>query len=153
MKTKSSKTKKRTKAGQMASLVSGPLLGVSERGPRGFPKVSFADAYGHESSIQASSAIGDYDDSFDRPGSSYIWLGLEGVKAQVMARDAHKVGVTTAETTGWVDYPIPDDVSIWTRMHLNREQVAGLIGRLQQWLAQGNFDSPNKKIIHAEDQP
>lgn len=23
----------------------------------------------------ASSAIGDYDDSFDRPGSSYLWIG------------------------------------------------------------------------------
>lgn len=130
----------------MASLVSGPLLGVSERGPRGFPIVGFTDAYGHKSSIQASSAIGDYEDSFDRPGSSYIWLGLDDVKAQVMAVNAAKVGVTTTETNGWVDYPIPEDVSIWTRMHLNREQVAGLIVRLHQWLAQGNFDSPNNVI-------
>jgi hypothetical protein len=25
--------------------------------------------------IQESSAIGDYSDSFDRPGSSYLWIG------------------------------------------------------------------------------
>lgn len=27
--------------------------------------------------IQESSAIGDYDDSFDRPGSSYLWVGQD----------------------------------------------------------------------------
>jgi len=25
--------------------------------------------------IKASSAIGDYEDSFDKPGSSYLWVG------------------------------------------------------------------------------
>ncbi len=27
--------------------------------------------------IQESSAIGDYDDAFDRPGSSYLWVGSD----------------------------------------------------------------------------
>ena len=27
--------------------------------------------------IQESSAIGDYDDSFDKPGSSYLWIGRD----------------------------------------------------------------------------
>lgn len=27
--------------------------------------------------IQESSVIGDYDDSFDRPGSSYLWVGQD----------------------------------------------------------------------------
>ena len=27
--------------------------------------------------IQQSSAIGDYEDSFDKPGSSYLWIGKD----------------------------------------------------------------------------
>jgi hypothetical protein len=27
--------------------------------------------------VQASSAIGDYEDSFDRPGSSFLWVGRD----------------------------------------------------------------------------
>jgi|6_EtaG_2_1085325.scaffolds.fasta_scaffold04507_7 hypothetical protein len=46
--------------------------------------------------LQESSAIGDYEDSMDNPGSSYLWVG-----------DNH---------------------------HLNREQVAEMISRMQYWL-------------------
>lgn len=42
---------------------------------RGFEVADAMDSNGKEWSLQQSSAIGDYDDSFDRPGSSYVWLG------------------------------------------------------------------------------
>ena len=51
--------------------------------------------------IQESSAIGDYDDAMDNPGSSYLWIG-----------DNH---------------------------HLNREEIADLIGHLQYWLDNGRL--------------
>jgi hypothetical protein len=84
--------------------------------------------------LQASSIIGDYEDAIDRPGTSAVWLGLNQAKPIIMASDAESVGVETKETTGWVDYPIPAQVQINTRMHLNREQVRDLIGALQEWL-------------------
>jgi len=115
------------------------LLGDPSFSGRGFPMVDFTDAYGESCSLQCSSAVGEYDDSLERPGSSFVWLGIDEIKPIVMAKDADKVGVTTKETTGWVDYPIPEEVQLSARMHLNREQVSGLIGRLQEWLDNGDF--------------
>ena len=51
--------------------------------------------------ISESSAIGDYEDALDRPGSSFLWVGEDH--------------------------------------HLNREQVAELIGRMQHWLDTGRL--------------
>lgn len=101
---------------------------------RGFTCLEFKDAYGESCSLQASSRIGNYEGAFNRPGTSAVWLGLDQAKPMVMACDARAVGVATEETTGWVDYPIPSQVMINTRMHLDREQVRGLIAALQEWL-------------------
>jgi hypothetical protein len=49
--------------------------------------------------VGQSSAVGDYKDSLDKPGSSFLWMG-----------EHH---------------------------HLNREEVAKLIGYLQHWLDTG----------------
>jgi hypothetical protein len=51
--------------------------------------------------VQESSAIGDYDNSFDLPGSSYLWIGQDH--------------------------------------HLNREEVAELIGFMNNWLKTGKL--------------
>lgn len=51
--------------------------------------------------IQESSAIGDYENSFNCPGSSYLWIGNDH--------------------------------------HLNREEVADLITRMQYWLETGRL--------------
>lgn len=114
-------------------------LGVASAGARGFPCVNFEDSYGEKCVLSCSSLIGGYEDSMDRPGTSAVWLGLEKASAQVMARDAAKVGVMTSQSTGWVPYPIPEGVMVSAAMHLDREQVAGLIARLQQWLGSGTF--------------
>ena len=45
---------------------------------RGFPTIvhpKYASDEGETRLVQQSSAIGDYADSFDKPGSSYLWLG------------------------------------------------------------------------------
>jgi len=55
--------------------------------------------------VQESSAIGDYEDSSDLPGSSYLWVGQDH--------------------------------------HLNREEVAELINRMQHWLETGRLKADN----------
>jgi hypothetical protein len=99
------------------------------RTERGFPYAEFTDLYGQRCSIQKSSLADD----------QCIWLGLAEVKAQVMARDAATVGLDTQETTGWVVYPIPAQIQIPTRMHLNRKQVAALLPFLQRFVETGEI--------------
>ena len=84
--------------------------------------VTFTDSYGETCSIQASSI------------ARHVWLGIDGVKAQVLHGDARKLGVTTDATSGWVPYPIPQEVRVTTRMHLEREKVQALVNHLQAWL-------------------
>lgn len=105
------------------------LLGEETRTGRGFPVVEFRDHYGHKCSLQASS-LADY----EQPGVSAVWLGVDDAEPEVLASQAAALGIKTEETTGWVPYPIPENVSLTTRMHLNREQVELLIERLQAWL-------------------
>jgi hypothetical protein len=116
-------------------------FGQIESSSRGFPGVVFEDAYGHDCSLQCSSVIGDYEDSFERPGTSAVWLGVNDANPQILARDAVQYGITTREITGWIPYPVPEGVLLTTRMHLNREQVRGLISRLQEWLDTGTFSN------------
>jgi len=40
----------------------------------------------------------------------------------------------------WLGINTPEEFPISTRMHLNREQVQGLVERLQQWLKTGDFE-------------
>ena len=115
------------------------LLGEVDKTARGFPYVRFHDRNGALCSLQNSSAVGDYDDSFERPGSSFVWLGPDDANPIIMARDAKRLGIETKEDCGWTEYDIPKEVSLTTRMHLNREQVQGLIERLQCWLGKGEF--------------
>ena len=106
---------------------------------RGFPRIDFTDRNGNDCSLQCSSAI-DFDvPRHETPGSSFVWLGVNDANPQIMATDAQRAGITTSRTTGWVNYPIPSEVIMSTRMHLSREQVKHLIGHLQTWLASGNL--------------
>lgn len=101
--------------------------------------VRFTDSYDTECDMSASSVIFDYEDSFERPGTSAIWLGIEKATPRILASDAPKLGLETSQATGWIDYPLPEKVFVGCQMHLNREQVAGLIDRLQTWLDTGSF--------------
>ena len=113
------------------------------RTARGFEIVTFIDRYDAdcaiECSIQQSSAIGDQDDAFDHPGSSFLWIGPTDANPRIMASHAAKNGIATIETTGWVKYQIPEDVLLTTRMHVSREQVGEIIKHLQAWLDTGSL--------------
>ena len=97
--------------------------------PCGFPLVEFKDSYGEQCSLQASSLA-----KYAQPGVSAIWLGIDGVHAEVIHSDAAKVGIKTNQKCGWVPYPIPDEVSVTTRMHLERDAVEALVNHLCAWL-------------------
>lgn len=49
-----------------------------EHTERNFEIINFEDSSGNKCSLQASSAIGDKPDDFENPGTSFIWLGMEG---------------------------------------------------------------------------
>lgn len=120
-------------------------LGEMTATSRGFSIVKFKDGNGHDCSLQCSSAIRFRDENEDEhdglivPGTSLIWLGVDDLKPKVMASEAHLVGINTSQRNGWVDYPIPSEVLMHNRMHLDRSQVKALIGHLQNWLNEGTF--------------
>jgi hypothetical protein len=79
---------------------------------RGFEIVDFDDFNQVSCSLQQSSVVGHYKDSLQKPGTSCVWLGINSFDAVSM------------------------------RMHLDREQVAGLVKHLQSWLDTGSFAKP-----------
>lgn len=81
---------------------------------RGFKLIQFHDDYLELCDIQrSSSAEGDK-----------IWLGLHNVCPLILASKTESGG------TGWVEYPIPNDVFIQQRMHLTRRQSISLAFKL-----------------------
>ena len=118
------------------------MLGELEKTNRGFEYVKLTDAYGIHCSIQQSSACADTEDAYNRPGSSYLWVGVDDPEPKVMRSQAASVGLCVPageEVSGWMPYPIPPQVSLCTRMHLTRNQVSGLVKRLQAWLETGSL--------------
>lgn len=104
---------------------------------RGFQLVEFTDDYDAKCSIQISSACPC--DEKDKHG--WIWLGIDDAKPQIMKSQAKKYGFTLPEgqeVSGWMPYPIPEDVLLSTRMHMNKDHVIDLVNRLQHWLDTGN---------------
>jgi hypothetical protein len=97
---------------------------------RGFEISEFEDTSGLKCSLQMSSSAME----------ERIWLGVSEVVASIMARDAQMQGIEVkGPVEGWVDYPIPSEVLVSTRMHLNREQVAELIPYLQRFVDEGRL--------------
>ena len=96
---------------------------------RGFSFVEFTDLYGVKCSIQKSSLA----------TNDAIWFGVDNAAPKIMASQAKSFGVDTKETIGWVPYPIPDEVLMTTRMHLNRKQVAKLLLILQKFVDTGEI--------------
>jgi hypothetical protein len=90
---------------------------------RGFKLIQFEDLYDAKCNVQKSSLATD----------DAIWFGIEDAEPKIMASKIKKGGV------GWVDYSIPKDVSLTTRMHLNREQVKELIPILQRFVDTGEI--------------
>ena len=96
---------------------------------RGFPIINFKDRYNKDCSIQKSSLATE----------DTIWFGVDDPDPIIMASDAIKMGIPTKEVTGWVKYYFPPQVSIHTRMHLNRKQVAKLLPILSKFVDTGEI--------------
>ena len=87
---------------------------------RGFELYEFEDSYEVKCSLQESSNI-----------IPSIWLGVDNVKPVMLLKD---VCIDQEIAVGWVNYPIPKEVMINSRMHLNVEQVEKLIPILQKFI-------------------
>lgn len=51
---------------------------IVDKTPRGFEIIRYGDSYLPDNNprlVQQSSAIGNYEDSMGRPGSSFLWIG------------------------------------------------------------------------------
>ena len=101
-----------------------------EKTARGFAIARFDDIYGVACSIQKSSLATD----------DAIWVGVDDASPRIMASNAARFGIETQETCGYVDFPIPDEVSMTTRMHLNREEVAKLLPILTRFVETGEIN-------------
>ncbi len=104
---------------------------------RGFDRIDFTDRYDNECSIQLSSLATE----------DAIWFGIDEARPHIMARDAIAMGredllnpVGDPERmNGWVNWPVPDQVNMWTRMHLTRKQVKKLIPILKKFADTGSI--------------
>ena len=112
------------------------ILGTVDHTSRGFEIIEFEDRYGHKCSLQQSSLA-----EVERPGWSAVWLGVNDAEPKIMKSDAAKHGLELppGEVSGWMPFPVPDDVQFTTRMHLSHEQVKALIVSLQRWVDSGSF--------------
>ena len=92
---------------------------------RGFQYIEFSDQKGQVCSIQESSLY-----------YPCVWIGLNDASPMIMASKAQANGIPTKETTGWINYPIPDDVSISTRMHLDKRMLRKFIDTLEEYYSE-----------------
>ena len=96
---------------------------------RGFNISEFTDSNGNKCSLQNSSSAME----------AKIWLGTNDADAKIMAKEALKHGIKTTEEVGWIKFPIPSEVLLNTRMHLNRSQVKELLPYLTRFAETGSI--------------
>lgn len=95
---------------------------------KGFTYISFIDNSGNKCSI-----------SDDESGNELIHFGIDEPKPKILARSAEKFGVKTDKTIGWIDYKLPIEVMVNTRMKLTVNQVRELLPILQRFAAKGEL--------------
>lgn len=71
--------------------------------PRGFGLIDFRDANGKSCSVQQSSAIGDTDDAYERPGSSMLWLGTDETVSGRMHLSHQQVSKLVKVLNNWLE--------------------------------------------------
>jgi alkylation response protein AidB-like acyl-CoA dehydrogenase len=97
---------------------------------RGFALIPFTDRYGVACTIQKSSLATE----------DAIWFGVHESEPKIMASQAAAYGVPSGDGTGWVPFPVPDAVSMNTRMHLTQDQVRELLPILAHFAETGELD-------------
>lgn len=83
---------------------------------RGFAIINFDDYNGLPCSVQESSLAEE----------KCLWVGVNDARPMILCREAARLGLTPADDNGWMPYPIPEQVSLSTRMHLTRNQARAL---------------------------
>lgn len=96
---------------------------------RGFDITEFVDTYGALCSLQMSSSAME----------ERIWFGVNDADPKIMVSKAKENGIEPIGNVGWMDYPVPKDVLLNTRMHLNREQVEKLLPYLISFVETGSI--------------
>lgn len=105
---------------------------------RGFGKLLFSDYFNKKCSLQISSVGTD----------ECVWLGVESAEPCLLSADAIKLGLAKKEEVphtplgepcGWVEYPVPKEVMMTTRMHLTREQAKQLALKLLEFALCGRI--------------
>ena len=99
---------------------------------RGFALIDFTDDNNEKCSLQKSSSV-----------DEHIWLGLSEVVPQIMVKDAIKLGLHTVKTCGWQPYCLPEEVKVFSRMHLNRIQAKQLAKELICFAKTGKLNFKN----------
>lgn len=95
---------------------------------RGFALSNFIDKYDHKCSLQESSIATE----------ACIWLGIDEPDPIIMGTRVD------GEGTGWVKYPLHEDVHINTRMHLTQAMVAELLPYLNRFVETGYLHEETK---------
>lgn len=100
---------------------------------RGFAIIKFIDRYGVKCSLQKSSLASE----------DAIWFGVDDPEPKMLATDAHKLGIETEETCGWIPYGLPEELQLATRMHLTQAQLRMLLPHLLIFAEAGDLQLPN----------
>jgi hypothetical protein len=112
-----------------------PVSGHGSVTSRGFRINKFTDRYGKECSLQKSSSAME----------DCVWLGINQPDPIILARDALRLGrgdlVPGGAAVGWVPWPLPNEVQVFTRMHLTQDQVRSLLPALQHFVDTGELPS------------
>lgn len=95
----------------------------------GFPTAEFRDFYNKRCLVEISSIADE----------RCIWLGLKSADPKIMAKNAEKLGVITDKKVGWIDYEIPSEVLLSTKMHLSQDQVKALLPILKKFAKTGEL--------------
>ena len=113
---------------------------------RGFKIIKFDDRYYAGCSLQESSLATE----------GCIWLGIDDPDPKLMSSDAVKLGhpewlddsLGDEKFNGWTKFPVPDEVSMSTRMHLTVPLVEELLPYLNYFATTGYL--PQKAIVASE---
>lgn len=96
---------------------------------RGFDIIEFNDTYGAKCSLQMSSSAME----------DKIWFGIDDADPKIMVSKAKEHGLEPQGDSGWMKYPVPEDVLFNTRMHLNRELVKEILPHLVSFVLSGKI--------------
>lgn len=95
---------------------------------RGFKVITFYDKGNRSCSLQESSAA-----------TPSIWLGIDKVVPKLFLPDIDPT------KTGWIDFPIPEQVKIFSMMELTQDMVKDLLPYLNYFAENGSLPSFGNK--------